>query len=143
MPYDTQELLRLRWVLAHLPAPADFKPQRCCWSACPIRLPFPNLAAFLVHFLACEHRNVPEYPCLYSLDCAWYDNRRAWQVESTLPLEEDAQIKPGLTWPSNGQAFSKRQSLPLDLYKNWTEREISSGKVDAVRYKVSISSVLD
>ena len=132
-------MLRLRWALVHLTAPGAFKPQKCCWSNCTSTEPFPHLAEFLAHFDKCEYSNTIEYPCLLSLERAWYDNRCAWLIESMLSPENEVRYKPELTWPKEYQMFKRKQRVPLVPYERWSKIKTGNATIDAVRYGVSVT----
>lgn len=139
LPYDTLEMLRLRWALIHLTAPVDFEPQKCCWSNCPSTESFSHFAEFLSHFFKCEYANNTEYLCLLSLERAWYDNRCAWLTGSMRLPENEVQNMSGLTWPSEYQNFRRKQTVPLEPYEKWTKIETGNATIDAVRYGVSLT----
>ena len=136
-------MLRLRWAIVHLTAPADFEPQKCCWSKCTSRESFPHLAELLAHFLKCEYSNTTEYPCLLSLERAWYDNRCAWLIEPMLSPENEVRNGSGLTWPSEYQKFKRKQPVPLEPYEKWARIETGNATIDAVRYGVSVTFRLE
>ena len=129
-------MLRLRWALVHLTAPATFKPQKCCWSGCPSTDAFPHLAGFLAHFDKCKYSSTIEYPCLLSLERAWYDNRCAWLM---LVPNSTVRNQPGLTWPIEFRKFEKGQRVPLDSYHGWHKMKRDNTTIEAVRYGVSVT----
>ncbi|KAH7335105.1 kinase-like domain-containing protein [Pyrenochaeta sp. MPI-SDFR-AT-0127] len=109
--YESRELLRLRWLLVHLPSPDHFKPQKC------------------LHFMECQYVEINEYPCLAKLERAWYDNRNAWCKEA---FSGSIGTVTGLMWPAE---FEEGADLTCLKEHKWRILETGNAVLDAVSYK--------
>ncbi|KEF55614.1 serine/threonine protein kinase [Exophiala aquamarina CBS 119918] len=88
------------------------------------------------HVFGCPCGSEAKYACLRRLENAWYDNRRAWDSQSTSRHLPGFTLKPELQWPCEDKIFRQRESPP-ELVVDRSSQNPRSGNatVDVARYK--------